>query len=99
MLKLVDPNGRYINTILSFENCVNYKGMVLKPLQRVEGLIKGKYIFIDDNIANVLMNKGNSILISPYKGNCHDIELLKILYYLLDQSKFADITKSIDSLY
>ena len=98
ILKLVDPY-EYISSILSFENCINYKSMVLKPLQRVEGLIKGKYVFIDDNIANVLVNKGHSILISPYKGNFQDIELLKILNYLLDQCKFGDITKSIDSLY
>ena len=99
VLKLVDPYGRYVSSVLCFEDCMCYKSMIVKPLKRVAGLVEGKYILIDDNIANVLINKGNSILISPYRGNSHDTELLKILNFLVSQCYCVDITKSIDSLY
>jgi 5'(3')-deoxyribonucleotidase len=65
----------------------------------VKGLVKGNYILVDDNIANVLINKGHSILISPYIGNSEDSELLKLLNFLQEQKESSDITKDIEQLY
>jgi tellurite resistance protein len=65
----------------------------------VKGLVKGNYLLIDDNIANVLINKGHSILISPYTGNSEDSELLKLLNFLQEQKDLSDITANIEQLY
>ena len=76
-----------------------YRELVLKPLKRVVGLDEKCYVIIDDNIANILVNKGNGILISPYDGSSDDFELLKISNFLLGKNDKDDIRDGIDSLY
>ena len=98
-MKHIDPKDKYINAILSFDDCVSYQGIVLKPLQRVKGLVKGNYLLVDDNIANVLINQGSSILISPFRGSPDDSELLKLLNFLQEQKESSSIASNIEQLY
>ena len=99
MLGYVDPKRKYIGRVLSYTDCINMGCLSLKPLSKVIGLCKAHYLLVDDNIANVLINRDNAILISPYKGDPSDTELLKLTHFLIDQQDKPDITTSVNTLY
>jgi hypothetical protein len=99
MLGCIDPKRRYIRHVLSYTDCINIGFLSLKPIRRIMGLNKAHYLLVDDNIANVLINKDNAILISPYKGDPQDTELLKLTHFLLDQHDKSDIASGINKLY
>ena len=65
----------------------------------MENLDKRKYLLVDDNIVNVMVNKGNSILISPYVGDPLDVELGKLMDFLSMAMESSDITKCIPMIF
>ena len=75
---------KYIDFILSKENCKEIDGFLVKDLKRI-GRDINEIVLIDDSLLSCEYNKGNSIPILKWRKDKTDIELFKltpILEYL-----------------
>lgn len=64
----------------------------LKDLKKVEkrGYSLSKVLIVEDNRANVQRYYGNAIYVAPFHGDHSDIELQKLLPFLIDISQAKD---------
>ena len=94
-----DPFRKYITGCLTMQDCCVFKGLVIKILKGIKDLDPASYILIDDNILNIIANKANSILISPYYSDRSDSELMVIADFLETRSQSVDIRKCITEIF
>ena len=88
--------SKYIDFILSKENCKEIDGFLVKDLKRI-GRDIGEIVLIDDSLLSCEYNKGNSIPILKWRKDNTDIELFKLIPILEYLSK-NDIRTTLDKI-
>jgi hypothetical protein len=99
IIEVIDPTHIWIRAALCKEDCISKNGLLLKVINGYDKIGSCNYVLVDDNIANVMANEGNSILICPYKDDSNDIELYKLMNFLLSLADTVDIRKEIRQLF
>ena len=83
---------------MAIAECVQHKGLIVKSLNGF-GLDIHRYLMVDDNFYSIAANPTNSILISSYKGDQKDSELLYLMKFLIVKCDTVDIRKEIDDIF
>jgi TFIIF-interacting CTD phosphatase-like protein len=99
IIDVLDPAHYWIKAALCKEDCISKNGLLLKVINGYDKISSRNYILVDDNIANVMANEENSILICPYKDDNNDIELYKLMNFLLCIVNTDDIRKEIRQVF
>lgn len=90
-----DPTRKYISHLLTWEQCFNSNGFLVKDLRIISDRSLKDLIIIDNSIVCFAFNLDNGVPISPYMGdNELDEELIFLLSYLEDAYHFEDIREA-----
>jgi CTD small phosphatase-like protein 2 len=88
----LDPERKYINTILTRENCMETKnGFFIKDLRIIKNRDLKDIVILDNLVHSFGFQINNGIPILEYLDDSHDYELKYMSDYLLTAAQIDDI--------
>jgi CTD small phosphatase-like protein 2 len=90
VIKLIDPDRKYIRHRLYRGSCTNTSGLYVKELGHLNRDLS-KVIIVDNSLISLVADVDNSILIKNYEGDPADVGLIFLSYALKSICKYDDL--------
>lgn len=91
ILRIIDPSKKYFSYILYRCHCLLLNGNLVKDIKLIRNRAKESSILIDNSISCFYNCMDNSIFIKPFEGDCKDLELKKLMQFLLEIKDAPDV--------